>query len=575
MSKPAVRCVMRERDDAAAQSLIDGGLHPLLARLYAARGVRDPSEVGVDLSSLLAPSGLAGMGAATTHLANAVQRGERILVVADYDCDGATACAVALRGLRMLGATSVDFLVPNRFVTGYGLSPAIVEQAVEHRSGKPDWILTVDNGIASVEGVDAANACGMRVIVTDHHLAGEQLPKAAAIVNPNQPGCAFASKHLAGVGVMFYVLLALRAELRARGAFDVATQPRLELLLDLVALGTVADVVRLDANNRTLVEHGLKRMRHGRLQPGLRAIFDVAGRRTETAAASDLGFAIAPRINAAGRLEDMTVGIECLITDDAARAEELAHRLNEINGARRGIESEMKAQAQELLAGIEMDEGGGAAICLYSPQWHEGVVGIVAGRLKEDHHKPTFVFAPNSDGSLRGSGRSIPGFHLRDALDLVSKREPGLLVKFGGHAMAAGCTIKACDFDRFRAAFIDVAKHWLGAADVERRVVVDGDLPDGWFTPDVAQMIESQVWGQGFEAPLFVSDIEVLKQRTISGKHLSATVLVSGQEAPREMMVWNRAEPLPDHARVVWRLSSNTWNGATTARMVFEDQCLG
>ena len=431
-----------------AFALEQQGVHPLLARLLAARGVGSAEELDTSPARLLPPPTMKGAPEAGRLLADAIAAGRRICIVADYDCDGATACAVALRGLRLLGAASVNYVVPDRAVHGYGLTPAIVELA---RPLRPDLLVTVDNGIASLEGVAHAKALGMAVLVTDHHLprvddGAVVLPAADVIVNPNQPGCGFASKAIAGVGVMFYVLLATRAEQRARGLYAAGAEPRLDALLDLVALGTVADVVKLDANNRRLVALGLKRIRSGRLQPGLAALFRVAGREPARAAGFDFGFALGPRINAAGRLADMTLGIECLVTDDDAHAQELAGQLDAINRERREVEGGMRERADEALALLA---GGPAtpppALALFDEAFHEGVVGIVAGRVKDRLHRPTFVFARGADGRLKGSGRSIAGFHLRDALDLVAKREPGLLARFGGHAMAAGCTLAEGD----------------------------------------------------------------------------------------------------------------------------------
>ena len=572
MSAAGMRFVAREVPPRAAHRLQSAGVHPLLAQLLAARGVDDARAIDPGLGALLPPQQLLGADAAARALADAIARGQRLCVVADYDCDGATACAVALRGLRMFGA-QVGYLVPNRFRTGYGLSPALADEVARQPGGRPDWIVTVDNGIASIDGVARAAELGMRVLVTDHHLPGEQLPAAEVIVNPNQPGCGFPSRNLAGVGVMFYVLLALRSELRARGAFDQASQPRLDSLLDLVALGTVADVVQLDANNRLLVAQGLRRIRDGRMQPGLRALFEAAGRDPARASSMDLGFSLGPRINAAGRLADMTVGIECLITDDAQRATELAQTLDAINRERRGIEGQMREQALQLLAELPQQPSARASICLYSPQWHEGVVGIVSGRLKELHHRPTVVFAPAGDGQLRGSGRSIPGFHLRDALDLVSKREPGLLLRFGGHAAAAGCTLRADGFARFAAAFDAVAAELLSDALLARRLEVDGELPQQWFDAQIAALLQAQVWGHGFAPPLFSSHVEVLQQGQFGAAHLRARVRLLDDRAggaTRELIAWNRSDFLPARAHVAWRLDSNAWQGRVQLRMLLE-----
>ncbi len=562
--------VLRDPSPRRVHSLQGAGIHPLLARLLAARGVGEPAQAHPRLGDLLPPTLLLHADAAAVALADAIAQGQRLCVVADYDCDGATACAVALRGLRMLGAR-VGYLVPNRFTTGYGLSPAVVD-LVARQSGEPvDWIVTVDNGIASLDGVRRAHELGMRVLITDHHLPGAQLPPADVIVNPNQPGCPFPSKNLAGVGVMFYVLLELRAELRRRGRFDSASQPRLDALLDLVALGTVADVVPLDANNRLLVAEGLRRMREGRMQPGVRALFAAAGRDAAQAGSFDLGFALGPRINAAGRLADMTVGIECLSTDDASRALELAQALDAINRERRGIEQRMREQAEAALRPLREQPAARASICLCSADWHEGVVGIVAGRLKELHHRPTFVFAPGGDSQLRGSGRSIEGFHLRDALDLVSKREPGLLLRFGGHAAAAGCTIAADGFERFARAFEAVAEQGLSPELLARRLEVDGELDAQWYDVQTAALLQQQVWGQGFAPPLFASDIEVLQQSQFGNGHLRARVRAArAGDAVRELVAWNRNDFLPQRARVAWRLEANTWQGRSTPRMVLQ-----
>jgi single-stranded-DNA-specific exonuclease len=567
--------VLRQPDPRAQHRLQQAGAHPLLAQLFAARGVKEPAELELSLTRLLPPTLLKGAEVAAVALADAIARGERLLIVADYDCDGATACAVGLRGLRAMGA-KVSYLVPNRFTTGYGLSPAVVDLALQHPGGKPDWIITVDNGIASVDGVAHAKAHGIRVLVTDHHLPGDVLPAADVIVNPNQPGCDFPSKSIAGVGVMFYVLLALRAELRRRGVFDASNQPRLDALLDLVALGTVADVVRLDANNRVLVAQGLKRIREGRIQPGIAALLQMAGREPARVGSADLGFALGPRINAAGRLADMTVGIECLSTDDPARAMELAQLLDRLNRERRGIEDGIKAEALAMLDALDPGaDAGEPAISLFAPHWHEGVIGIVAGRIKDRAHRPTFVFAPAEDGTLRGSGRSIAGFHLRDALDLVSKREPGLLLRFGGHAMAAGCSLVPDGFERFRAAFARVASEWLEPTMLQRRLEVDGPLPMQWMLPEMAHLLGAQVWGQGFAAPLFSARVQVEQQRLLGERHLKTRVRLLDAEAASgraqfDLVAWGRTEFLPEQARIAYRLEANTWQGVTQVQLVLE-----
>ena len=546
-----------------AEMLRQSGIHPVLARLFAARGLTQPHEVASDLQALHAPAGLLHIQSAASFLADALAAGKKMTVVADYDCDGATACAVAVRGLRMMEAR-IDYVVPNRFEYGYGLTPAIVD-LVRQRSA-PDIIITVDNGIASIEGVERARQLGMEVLVTDHHLPGEQLPAARVIVNPNQPGCGFPSKNLAGVGVMFYVLLALRAELRQRGRYTQENQPRLDSLLDLVALGTVADVVRLDANNRILVAQGLRRIRQGRMHAGVAALFRVAGREARQATPFDLGFALGPRLNAAGRLADMSLGIACLLSDDADQAQALAQQLDAINRERREIEAGMQDEALQALNALT--PAARSTICMFDPGWHQGVIGILAGRLKDRFHRPTFTFAPAEDGSLRGSGRSIAGFHLRDALDLVSKRAPSLIERFGGHAMAAGLSLKAGAFDRFSQAFEDVGCEWLGPAQLERVVETDGPLEDEYFTAQFIALLDEQVWGQGFAAPLFCDEFQVLSQRVLKEKHLKLLLQKDGR---RLDAIWfNHNEALGAHARLAYRLDLNEYNGYQRVQLVVE-----
>ena len=508
------------------------GVHPLLARLYAARGVTTKSELDYELKGLLPPALLTHADDAARLLADAIEAEARILIVADYDCDGATACAVGIRALRQMAAgpesdpaelaERIGYLVPNRFTYGYGLTPAIVDLAAER---SPDLIVTVDNGIASIDGVARATELGIATLITDHHLPGDSLPEAECIVNPSQPGCEFPSKSLAGVGVMFYVMLALRAELRARGWFAEDSgrrEPNLANLLDLVALGTVADVVRLDRNNRILVSQGLKRMRAGQLSPGVRALFRAAGRDPAKAVSLDLGFIVGPRLNAAGRLADMSLGIEALLTDDDARALNIAQQLDALNRERKDIEAGMQEKALVLLDTIDISEA--AAIALFDPEWHQGVIGILASRIKDRQHRPVFAFArgdsETNGGELKGSGRSIPGLHLRDALDLMAKREPGLLKRFGGHAMAAGATIEESGFDRFRELFAEIANELLDPADLTRTVETDGGLESGYFSIQTAKVLEDEVWGQGFPPPLFEDEFVVETQRILKEKHL-------------------------------------------------------
>ncbi|MBS0308952.1 MAG: single-stranded-DNA-specific exonuclease RecJ [Proteobacteria bacterium] len=558
------RIATRSYSIRTSELLAQQGLHPVLARLYAARGLSDSRELNSELTALIAPASLTHVDTAAVFLADAIAANKKMVIVADYDCDGATACAVGLRGLRSMGA-HVDYIVPNRFEYGYGLTPEIVELTVREKS--PDIILTVDNGIASIDGVAEANRRGIEVVVTDHHLPADTLPAARVIVNPNQPHCGFPSKNLAGVGVMFYVLLALRAELRKRGVFDAQTQPRLDALLDLVALGTVADVVKLDANNRILVAQGLKRMRSGRMHAGIAALFRAAGREARRASPFDLGFALGPRLNAAGRLADMSLGIECLTTDDEGRAWAIAQQLDIINRERREIEAGMQDTALALLENF--DPHGKSTISVFDASWHQGVIGIVASRLKEKFYRPTITFAPAADDALiKGSGRSIAGFHLRDALDLVSKNAPTLIEKFGGHAMAAGLTIKTEAFEGFAAAFETVGRDWLTTSQLERVIETDGVLEDAYFTPQFIALLDEQVWGQGFAPPIFCDTFKVRNQRVLKEKHLKLLLEKDGQ---RYDAIWfGHADSLPAEARVAYRLDLNEFNGVTRVQLLVE-----
>ncbi len=569
-----MKIITRDVPPRAAWALEQAGLHPLLARLFAARGVTTSDELDDGLARLPPPDPLLGAREAARQLADAMAAKRRLCIVADYDCDGATACAVGVRGLRLLGAPlgfdSVHYLVPDRVVDGYGLTPAIARRV---KDSGAELLITVDNGIASVDGVRVARELGLQVIVTDHHLPGPQLPADCVIVNPNQPGCAFDSKSIAGVGVMFYVLLALRAELRERGVFDAKNQPRIDALLPLVALGTVADVVKLDGNNRRLVAQGLKRVRAGALPAGMDALFAAAGRRLDTASSFDFGFALGPRLNAAGRLSDMTLGIECLLTDDKARAEELARTLDGINRERKAIEGEMREQALEMAEAL-FDEGEEPppALVLFDPDFHEGVVGIVASRLKDKLHRPTFVFAasaaPGKEHELKGSGRSIPGFHLRDALDLVAKRHPGVLLRFGGHAMAAGCTVAEEHLDVFEQALQQVAHEWLDAATLQRRLEADGALDRQYRRPDLVEVLQGQVWGQGFAPPVFCEELRVVSQRIVGEKHLALKLQHQGDAVDG---IWfGRTEPLPERVKLAFRLELDDWQGQRRVRFLVE-----
>jgi single-stranded-DNA-specific exonuclease len=555
--------VRRPIVEPAVHALQSAGIAPLLARIYAARGIATGNQVDYSLSALLPVGQLKNIEAMAGILADSISARRRILIVADYDADGATACAVGVRGLRALGA-DVDYLVPNRFEYGYGLTPEIVRLAAATKS--PQLIVTVDNGIASLEGVDEATRLGVDVLVTDHHLPGAELPSARCIVNPNQPGCGFPSKHLAGVGVMFYVLAALRAELRRRNAFAAGKEPNLAHLLDLVALGTVADVVPLDTNNRIIVHQGLKRIREGRAHVGLQALYQVAGRDARRASAYDLGFMLGPRLNAAGRLTDMTLGIECLITDDAVRAQQIARELDRLNRERREIETTMQADALEGLEGLDASER--YSLALFQESWHQGVVGILASRLKDRFHRPTIAFARGSDGLLKGSGRSIRGLHLRDALDLVAKRHPHLLHRFGGHAAAAGVTLAAASLDRFVAAFEAVCRERMSPRDLAREIETDGPLQAEELDLASARLLEQEVWGQGFAPPSFDGEFDVADQRIMAEKH-SRLLLTCGQRTV-EAVLFGCADPLPARLRAIYRLGVNEYGSSNRLQLVIE-----
>ncbi len=574
-----MKIITRDVPPRAAWALEQSGLHPLLARLFAARGITSKDELDDALARLLPPSTLLGAQEAARALADAMTAQKSICIVADYDCDGATACAVGLRGLRLLGAPlgfdRVNYLVPDRVTDGYGLTPAIARRV---KAQGADVLVTVDNGIASIEGVRAARELGLDVIVTDHHLPalvnGEiVVPGDCIIVNPNQPGCTFESKSIAGVGVMFYVLLALRAELRERGVFTAQNQPKIDTLLPLVALGTVADVVKLDANNRRLVAQGLKRVRAGAMPPGMTALFNAAARKPAAATGFDFGFALGPRLNAAGRLADMTLGIECLTTDDALRADELARALDGINRERKAIEGDMREQA--LMMAEEMfdeSEEPPPALVVFDPDFHEGVVGIVASRLKDKLHRPTFVFAASSaegkEHELKGSGRSIAGFHLRDALDLVAKRHPGVLLRFGGHAMAAGCTIDEEQLETFEAALQQVAHEWLDAATLQRRMEADGPLDTKYRRADLVDTLHQEVWGQGFAPPVFCEEVQVVSQRLVGEKHLALKLKHQGE--PVDGIWFGHTEPLPERVKIAFRLDADEWQGQRRVRFLVE-----
>jgi single-stranded-DNA-specific exonuclease len=552
--------ILRDYPQDAALALAASGMPPLLARIYAARGIRHEAQLNTETSRLLPFQQLKNALRMAALLADAIEQNKKLVVVADYDADGATACAVALRGLRACGA-NVDFIVPNRFEYGYGLTPEIVRLAAQ---SKPDVLITVDNGIASVEGVAEANRLGMQVLVTDHHLPGDTLPEAACIVNPNQPGCPFPSKHLAGVGVMFYVLLALRAELRGRGAFTGRAEPNLATVLDLVALGTVADVVKLDDNNRILVHQGLQRIRAGRACAGINALLHVGRKSPAQASAYELGFIIGPRLNAAGRLEDMSLGIRCLLTDDAAEAARIAEQLDELNRARREIEADMQQTALAALEQAAADDN--FSLALFDNTWHQGVIGILASRLKDKFHRPVVAFARAQEGELKGSGRSIAGLHLRDALDLLSKRHPHLLQKFGGHAMAAGVSIREEHFGEFQRAFEAIVQELLSPADLTRVIETDGVLEPDEFSLETARALERQVWGHGFPQPLFEGRFIVQSQRVVGEKHLK--LRLSAPEGAFDAIQFFATDPAPPIIHAVYSLEINDYNGNTSLQLI-------
>ncbi len=555
--------IERTFSPAIARHLQEEGFCPAMARVLAARGIETVEDLKPDWRAMLAPQKLDGTTNAAKLLADAIEQNKKIMIVADYDCDGATACAVAIRGLRAMGA-KVDYIVPDRFIYGYGLTPEIVDLAARH---SPEVILTVDNGMVSIEGVKRASELGIDVIITDHHLPGQTLPAAQCIVNPNTPGCAFPSKNLAGVGVMFYVLMALRAELRTRGRFNQQTQPKLNALVDLVALGTVADVVKLDRNNRILVEQGLNLVRRGLTQPGLAALFEVAGRPLAQAKARDFGFVIAPRINAAGRLDLMNAGIECLISDDPAIAKDFAIKLDEFNRERRELELNMQWDARMLLNRENFADRH--TITLFEPGWHQGIVGLVASRVKDSRHRPTVAFASAGEDELKGSGRSIEGVHLRDMLDLVTKKAPGIIKKFGGHAMAAGLTIEANALDAFTEAFEEVVTENTDPDTFERHVLVDGPLTSDEINESLIDAINAQSWGQGFLPPLFANEFKVLRQTALKGGHLKLVL-----EMPDGMrfsaIYFRRAAEIPTRAVLAYRPEINEWMGRRNIQLVVE-----
>jgi len=553
--------------------LLPGGLPPVLQRVYAARHITAAGELEYSLDRLQTPEQLGGLADAVALLAEATTTGQRLLIVGDFDADGATSCALCMRALRNLGASEVHYLVPNRFEYGYGLTPEIVEVAAQLQ---PDLIITVDNGISSVAGVDAARAHGIKVLITDHHLAGEQLPQADAIVNPNLPGDVFPSKHLAGVGVAFYVMLALRAELRRRDWFaqQALPEPNLGQLLDLVALGTVADVVSLDHNNRILVEQGLQRIRAGRCVPGIRALLEAGRRSPARCIATDLGFAVGPRLNAAGRLDDMSLGIECLLADSESAARGMAAQLDGLNRERREIEAGMQAQALSAIRKLHLDaEQLPTGLCLFDPDWHQGVIGILAARIKERFHRPVIAFARSDNGELKGSARSVTGLHIRDALDAVAAQHPGLISRFGGHAMAAGLSLDEAKFDAFAAAFDAEVSRALSEDALENVIYTDGSLSTDELTLDIARVLrDAGPWGQGFPAPLFDGRFAVLEQRVVGENHLKMQLRPVDGTGRIDAIAFNRPL-LPEtctEAHMAYRLDVNEFRGVESAQLIVE-----
>ncbi|MCH9638988.1 MAG: single-stranded-DNA-specific exonuclease RecJ [Betaproteobacteria bacterium] len=575
------KIITRQFETQAFSTLSESGMPPVLARIYAARGIAHSEQLETELARLIPFNQLKSIGLMAGFLADAIAAKKRLLIVADYDSDGATACAVGIRILRKFGAI-VDYLVPNRFEYGYGLTPEIVQLA--HSAKQPDILITVDNGIASVEGVATANLLGMQVLITDHHLPGDELPDALAIINPNQPDCPFPSKSIAGVGVIFYLMLALRAEMRQRGVFtEKIKEPNLANFLDLVALGTVADVVKLDSNNRILVKQGLQRIRKGRACAGINALLQVARRDCQQVSTYEMGFMLGPRLNAAGRLDDMSLGIECLITDSDEYALEIAQQLDALNRQRREIESTMQDSALRMLQQTIETQGerltASYSVCLFDQEWHQGVIGILASRIKDQYHRPVIIFAPGNEGEIKGSGRSIPGFHLRDALDLVAKRHPELILKFGGHAAAAGLTICVENFELFCTAFEQAAQTLLTPADLTRVIETDGELEPSEINMQLAEMLSQQVWGQGFPQPAFNARFYVENQRVVGEKHLKLKLikLDSGDKKNNQQsdiiydaILFFYNDPLPDIIDAVYRLQINEFNGRTTLQFLLD-----
>lgn len=559
---------IRERvaDPIALERLLAAGIDPLLARLMAARGIDRPEALNETLQALTPPGEMAGLAQAAQLLTSAISDGQSLCVVGDYDCDGATATALTVLGMRLMGAR-IDYLVPNRFTHGYGLSPGVVDALLKHpRIGQPDCIITVDNGIASHAGVDAAHRAGIKVIVTDHHLPGDTLPDADAIVNPNLPTCPFPQKSLAGVGVAFYLLAAVRRELREQQRLP-GPPPNLSHLLDLVAVGTIADVVRLDDNNRRLVRAGMQRLRSGNARPGLRALMRVAGCHEQRLTVRDVGFAIGPRINAAGRLDDITIGIECLLATDINRAEELANTLDQINQERRRIEADMRATAIQEVPPPTQSQ---MSLTVMQADWHEGVIGLVAGRLREQWHRPVVAMAPSAEDPtmLRGSGRSVPGVHMRDVFALIDTRRPGLITRFGGHAMAAGLSLPASQVDEFSSAFEAAVSELADDQALEQELLVDGPLNADQITLRLCNLLDNQIWGQGFASPVFCNEFTLVRQRVVGNGHLKLNLKLDGKALPG--IFFRRDKPLPNRPVLAYQVELNEYGGLLEPQLVIQ-----
>jgi single-stranded-DNA-specific exonuclease len=565
--------IVRKDMSAATASL--SKFHPLLQRIYATRGIESSEEVGRELSDLTPYTSLKGIDKAAGRISDAIELGQSIMIVGDFDADGATSTAIAVKALRAMGASIVNYIVPNRFEYGYGLTPEIVDVAVKQ---EPDLLITVDNGISSTAGVARAREFGVDVVVTDHHLAPDELPEAVAIVNPNQPGDAFESKSIAGVGVIFYVMIAVRAELKKRSWFDrqQLSLPRMADYLDLVALGTVADVVKLDRNNRVLVYQGMRRIQAGHVCPGIRALLAIARRECNSIVASDLGYAIGPRLNAAGRLDDMSLGIECLLADDYDAAFRIGAQLDQLNHERRALEEQMREEAFAYVNALEVGDNLPMGICLYNENWHQGIVGLVASRVKEKLHLPVIAFAKEDDENLKGSARSVKGLHIRDALDAIAKRSPELISKFGGHAMAAGLSIKTAHLDKFREAFAETVVSILGCERLERVVESDGDLPSDCFTMETAELLQDAgPWGQGFPEPIFDGDFEIVEQKLVAQKHLKLSLRFLKGEYTLDAIAFNVDLDLWPNtdcqlAKMAFRLNINQYRGRRKLQLIIE-----